>query len=97
MYSAKLFLGLPVNNELAAHLAKIDPKILSFFIQKEENYLQEVFFQKKHFLGKSVDKAVDLSSLEMLELNIYSLLKKLVPHYPFENTSLLLFPLQDDV
>ena len=71
MISAKLFLGLPVSSEIAAHLAKINPKILSLFIQNEENYLKEVICRENRFLGKCIENAIDLPSLELLEKNIY--------------------------
>ncbi len=95
MYSAKLFLGLPINDELTADLDKIDPKIRALFIKEEDNYLQEIIFENTRFLGKGIYEAIELNELEMLEINIYSLLKKLVPHYSFEKSPLVLFPFQD--
>jgi hypothetical protein len=95
MYISKLFFGLPVDSELSKQLGKINPKILSLFIQEGENYLIEVKMENQTYLGKSILNPIDLSSLELLEANIYSLLKKLLPEYPFHLNSLILFPLQE--
>jgi hypothetical protein len=84
VYSVKLFLGFLVNNELADNLNRINPNLLALFIQNEDNYLKEIIIQNKRYIGKSIEKAIDLPSLELLQLNIYSILKKMLPDYSFE-------------
>lgn len=92
MYSAQLFLGFPVDKTFAMALQKANPAILAIFIQDNENYLREITWQDTRYFGKYVGKAADLNTLDMLEANIYSLLKKLVPEYPCLQVPLTLFP-----
>jgi hypothetical protein len=95
MYSVKLFFGFYVNEELADELIKVNPKLLALFIQNEENYLKEIEIQNKRYIGKGIESSIDLVSLELLQANIYSLLKKILPTYPFEKSPLILLPSQD--
>lgn len=92
MYSAKLFLGFPVDQEFSFHLQKVNPHLTSLFIQKSGQYLEEVNFKGVSYLGKYAENVTDSSELELLEANVYSLLKKLVPDYSYEKVPLLLFP-----
>lgn len=94
MYSVKLFLGLLITDELHSALSEVDRKILSLFVGSEENYLKEIKKNEKQYLGKCIDKPIDLPSLDLLQKNIYSLLKKIVSDYPFEKKSLVLFSIQ---
>lgn len=87
-----LFLGFPVSPDFARLLSKANPHVVSLFIQKGEGeYLQEMIFKEKIYLGKSVANLTDFSELELLEKHIYSILKKLVPDYPFKENPLVLF------
>lgn len=95
MYSIKLFFGLLVNEEFANHLSKVNPDLLALFIQNKEDYLSDITVENMRFIGKYIDKAVDLTSLELLQLNIYSIVKRILPEYTCENNPLILFPLQD--
>lgn len=93
MIEAKLFLGFPVDDDLDLLLKKINPQFKSFFIQNNSDYLQEMTFKNRLYLGKLVENRGSISDLELLENNIYSLLKKIVNDYPFEKKPLLLFPI----
>lgn len=88
MYSANLFLGFPVDSKYASLLDSVKSH---FILNEEGSYLQEITHHNKRYLGKMVGNLSDLSSLELLESNIYSLLKKLIPHYPYEEIPLKLF------
>lgn len=93
MFESKLFLGFPVHGEFAKKFHELDPEIIEIFIQADSAYLEKTTFKETLYLGKYVQDISNLQSLEQLESNVYSLLKKIVPGYPFEETPLLLFPL----
>lgn len=95
MYSVKLFFGVPISGEIAAKLSLVNPDLLSLFVQNEDHYLREAVIQNQRYMGKSIENAVDLASLELLQANIFSLLKKILPDYPIEKHPLILLPLQD--
>ena len=48
------------------------------------------------YLGRFVGKNTTLTELELLEKNIISLIKRLVPDHPYEGGSLVLISLPDD-
>lgn len=91
-FDVQLFLGFPVDADFARELDKIRPEVLGQFIQNGEPYLQEICFHSTRYLGKFAGKGSHLSDLDLLDTNIYSILKKLVPQYPYKDTSLVLFP-----
>lgn len=91
--SFKLFLGYPVDSGFEKALNGVDPAIVSLFIQDGEDYLHEVRYQGARYLGKQVSQIADFEQLELLETNIYSLLKKVVPDYPYHQKQLLIFPI----
>ncbi|CCB85666.1 MULTISPECIES: hypothetical protein [Parachlamydia] len=93
MLAAHLFLGFHVDFQFSESLSEINPEILRIFIQKEGDYLTEVYHRKKKYLGKSIEGVTDLTQLELLEEHIYSLLKKINPHYPCREFPLYLFPI----
>lgn len=92
MFGVKLFLGFPVNGSLSSAIEKMDPQIVDLFIQEGDNYLKQVIYQDVRYLGKFAGEICDIGSLELLEKNVYSLLKKLISDYPYEDVSLVLFP-----
>lgn len=95
MYKVHLFLGFPVDSNFSIKLDQINPAIRTLFIKSEENYLHEVQKNNQCYLGKLIPNKSELPALEMLEANIYSLLKRLVPDYPYENVPLALFPVPE--
>jgi hypothetical protein len=88
--TAQLFLGFPINTLFAEKLAEIPSEILKFYICEGDNYLKKI---EKHgicYLGKNVKNCVEFPTLQLLETNIYSLLKKIIPNYPYHNTPLVI-------
>jgi hypothetical protein len=96
MFQHQLFFGFLIEADFSAKLQAIDPKIRDLFIQNDANYLQTATHNKKTYLGKFIGKKGELSQLEQLEANIFSLLKKLVPDFPYEKHSLILFSIPDN-
>lgn len=93
MFESRLFLGFPIQEEFQKKLQEIDPEILQIFICPQSDYLEQAAFKETVYLGRYVNDVTNLQSLDQLEANVYSLLKKIIPDYPFEKTPLLLFPL----
>ncbi len=74
-------------------LKRVDAKLAALFIRNDtEDYLREIIHQDCHYLGKFAGEVSDCHHLRLLEVNIYSLLKKIVPGYPCEGVPLQLFP-----
>lgn len=93
MFGVALFLGFPIDKTFSKELASIDAKVAAMFIRNDtQEYLQEIVFQETRYLGRFAGEMSDSTSLALLEANIYSLLKRIVPHYPSEETPLVLFP-----
>lgn len=94
MFDAELFMGFPITSEFALLLDSVSPEIKKLFIQENPDYLREVSHNGHSYLGKFAGKIGEASSLELLENNIISLLKKLVPDYPYQQSSLVIFPIR---
>lgn len=91
-FESHLFFGIEVDKLFKESLKKVDPNIKSFFIQKNSTYLQEYMHEGVLYLGKFIDASTTLQNLDLLEANIYSLLEKIVPNYPYEKAQLVLLP-----
>jgi hypothetical protein len=89
-----LFLGFPLDDGYIVQMQKNKPEYLELFIRSGSDYLQKVEFDKVSYLGKFVQNEEPLAQLELLEANIYSLLKKLVADYSYQNTPLILFAIR---
>lgn len=89
----ELFFGFPINEKFKARLQEVNPYFLSLFIREGDDYLQQVTFNHEQFLGRKIGQASQLSKLESLQVNIYSILKKLVPDFSVEEIPLVLFSL----
>jgi hypothetical protein len=89
--NTSLFLGLLVDSQFSVELDKNSKDLLSYYIKSSDEYLREVDFDGKRYLGKFIQNEEPIYQLELIETHIISLLKKLVPHYPYENSHLVLF------
>ena len=89
------FFGFPVDTQYQTALSQLDRKIYCVFVRPEgeESYLQEYTHGSQLYLGKKLGTLIECTTLELLQVNIYSLLKKLVPGYPYEAIPLQLLPL----
>lgn len=91
MFEAQLFLGVEIDTDLAELLDKANPRLLDLLIQNEPIYLQKTAYNDREYLGKYVGDIVNLPQLELIELNIMSLLKKISPNYSPKEMSIILF------
>ena len=90
-----LFLGFPIDKLFENELDKLNPKLLSLFISREnskkkDDLLKKITIQDQTYLGKYLPDIENFSKIEMLEVNILSLLKKIVPDYNYGPNSLVL-------
>ncbi|NGX57783.1 MAG: hypothetical protein K940chlam3_00678 [Chlamydiae bacterium] len=90
-----LFLGYPVSQELAALIDSIPADRRDLYIQSTGEYLTEIQIDNHRYLGKSCGNLSELENLTLLEENIYTLLEKVVPDFPYTETPLTLFPITD--
>lgn len=93
MLDYQLFLGFPLHSTYQISLEKSSPALRNLFIQNNSDYLCQIEYKGIVYLGKPAGSIVDVQRLESLEENIYSLLRRLVPEYAYEQTPLLLFPI----
>lgn len=94
MMNASLFLGFPTDASFDKALDNIDANILSIFINNHADYLKEVTHEGIRYIGKYVGGIAHTSQLALLEVNIYSLIKKIVPNYTVETIPLELFAIE---
>ena len=87
----ELFLGYPLTESLKEKIEKIDSRLYSMFINDSGPYLKLIDQEDQLFLGKQVGTFTDMPKMKLFEANIYSILAKIIPDFPFKNESLLLF------
>lgn len=93
MSHSHLFLGLRLSDHFQSQLALVNPDLAALFIGDNPAYLSRMSLPQGLFLGKKLGQQTDVETLKLAQENIYSLLKKLVPHYPYEETELVLLPI----
>lgn len=92
VHDVALFLGFPIDSSFASAMKKLDPKILDFFFHSSSgDYLLEVSHEGTPYLGKYVEELCSVSEITLLQSNIYSILKKLLPSYPYDDVPLVVF------
>ncbi len=96
MFHFQLFLGFPVDELYSKQLDRVNPNLLKAFIQEDGDYLTDVHHNDMRFIGKTIPETIALPQLELLEQNVYSLLRKLVPEFSYEEVPLYLFPIKDE-
>lgn len=82
MLELSLFLGFSPDEAFENELEKTNPFLVSYLIGKEE-FLLEIEYCNRRYLGKRIHGHPSLEQLESLEKHLLSLLEKLTPNYPF--------------
>lgn len=95
MFERKLFLGFLIDVEYEKMLDQLNPELKSIFIRGGGEYLQEIVYKDTLYLGRFVPSPATHSELELLNLHVFSLLKRLIPQFPYENRALWLLPIID--
>ena len=96
MLNLELFVGFPVDSLFAKELDKANSSVVSTFIQDAGDYLHDYTHNDIRYLGKRAGRNLTLTQLDLLENNIYSLLRKIVPDFPYDETPLYLFPIESE-
>ena len=94
MLEVALFLGFPVDRAYARSMEAVDPTLLELFFHNSNDcdYLSEVTNDGVRYLGKYAGENNRVADIALLQNNIYSILKKLIPDYTYETVPLILFP-----
>lgn len=92
MFEKEIFIGFPVDSLFEKELAKANQNVVAAFIQESNDYLQECLYENQRYIGKKAGANLSIAQIQLLEKNVYSLLRKIVPDFPYEETSLYLFP-----
>lgn len=90
---SRLFFGFLVEDSFARQLALVADDLKNFIVQNEDPYLHKISHEGKVYLGKYVESELNLAALQLVETNIFSLLKKLIPDYPYRDSELFLIPI----
>ena len=91
-FERKFFFGYLVEDVYQNLLSSVNNSLLDLYIKNGGEYLQEEIFQNKRYLGCYSSSPADIPHLELLESHIFSLLKRIIPNHPYDNSSLVLFP-----
>lgn len=81
MFSASLFLGFLVDEELEKKLSKANPALVAMFVDNQSEYLHRSSYKGKSYLGKKLEAPLEFSSVESLESHVESLMIRLVPTF----------------
>jgi hypothetical protein len=95
MFDYQLFIGFPKDPLFEKELQKANKHLIDQFIRSNGEYLEEINHQGMSYLGKKLGKLSQFSEIVLIEANIYSILKKLVPDFPYDETPLILFPIPE--
>lgn len=98
MLDTILFLGFPLSSSYQKELTLLSSVERDLFIQScASPYLQQIEYEGSLYLGKCLGPSIEMAALESMHSHVYSLLKKLVPHFPYEHHPLLLLALSTEV
>lgn len=90
---SRLFFGFLAEGVFAAKLSLVADDLKSFIIQNQDPYLYRISHEGKVYLGKYVESELTITDLQLVESNIFSLLRKLLPDYPYRDVELFLIPI----
>lgn len=91
MFEYDLLLAFPITPLFQEKLSSLAAPVRNLFIQPGNSlYLQEIPYEGEMFLGKNLGKMAELKALDSFRDHLLSLLKKLVPDYPYHEHSLVL-------
>lgn len=94
MLETEIFLGFPLSDSYQRELLQLPSVERELFIQDRPSpYLQQIENEGILYLGKYLGPSIEMSLLDSSYSHLYSLLKKLVPHFPYEQHPLFLLAL----
>lgn len=87
-----LFVGFEMTPAFAAELEGANPcAVLLFMHGEEKSYLTVVNRGGREWIGKVAETPLETGQIELLQANIYSLVKRLVPSFNPQKNPLHLF------
>lgn len=92
MFDYQLFLGFRLEKEFQSELDLVPEPLKALFIQNHPDYIQKIDYEGLPYLGKHLGSPVEFNQIDLVKENVISLLRKMVPNYPYENIPLVLFP-----
>lgn len=95
MFDYQLFIGFPKDPLFENELQKVNPHLIKQFIHPHGEYLEEIHHEGMAYLGKKLGKLTKISEISLKEANIYSILKILVPEFPYDEIPLMLFTIPE--
>ena len=91
MLDPTLFFGFCIDDAFETGLQSANAHLVKLFIKNDSDYLHELEFENKRYCGKFLEQTSNLEQLKALEVNIYSIAKRLVSDYDFsKNRAILL-------
>ena len=97
MLEVYLFLGFQVDDDLEAKLKKTNSHLVKYFINNStDEYLHDVQFQEKRFIGKRLSNIVETKKIKLLENNIHSIVSKLTTSYDKKKYPLKVLTIRND-
>jgi hypothetical protein len=97
MFDIHLFLGFVLDARFLERLDAVNSKKRELFVQNGNSaYLQIASYQNRSYLGKFIGEIMRVEELYLMEKNIYTLVCKLVPSYPYADIPLILLPIYND-
>ena len=97
MFNYQLFIGFPKDILFTKELQKTNTYRRDQFINSKGEFLIEIHHNGTDYLGKKLGKLEKFSEISLKEANIYSILKLLVPDYPYDEVPLMLFPIPESL
>ncbi len=92
MFNTSLFLGFPLSGDYSEKLEQLSLVEKELFIQNRASpYLQIIENEGVIYLGKDLGSSIETACLDSLYSHIYSLLKKMVPDFPYGQHPLIIF------
>jgi hypothetical protein len=95
MFERRLFLGFQIDSAYQTALLAVNKALLGHFINDNGEYLSELVYENQRYLGRFLDSPIEVNSLEFSQEHIISLLKRLIPNYAYESSTLWLLPVVD--
>lgn len=91
MFEYCLFFAFRLNEQDRNALNKVPNLVKDLFISnRSSDYLQVIEVDGNFYLGKFLAECFSSAALETIGKNIHSLIKRLLPGYPFDESSLIL-------
>jgi hypothetical protein len=90
----QLFLGTPIQSTWKEDLN--NSSLFPIFVKNSDPNLYKISHQGQQYLGKPAGRITEVSSLDLLEQNIFGLLKKILPELQKELTPFFLLAIPEN-